>query len=231
MPVASTYALGKAALQSKCAQEENQNHPGYVLADGVRVYRPLTFRENLAARVEDFNTLKDTRGKKRTLQDRLHLFDTSLNSCSSVAYKAGSTLFTIISQDQELLTLPRNFTMPSLRTEYPTHDVSLDSTKGKYNCGLTESDILVHDAWLMAVEGDRVLLREAASITFSLLNQRHTLVNGMGFYVHKSLTLNDEKKALFIGNLYGNSDAVGSYDLDSSRSFLRVAPSPRGRKR
>ena len=225
MPIASTYAQGKAALQSECAQEENQNHPVYVLKDGVRVYRPLTFRENLTARVEDFNTLKDTHGKKRTLQDRLRLFDTYLDSCTSVAYKARSTIFTIIPQDTELITLPSTFTQSYLQAEYPSHAVNLDSTEGKYNCDLTEGQVLDHNAWLMAVEGDRVLLQEVANITFTELEQHHRKESGMRFYVQNNNNPQvDLRKALFVYNLDVSSNADGSSSLYGDGSFLRVAP-------
>lgn|SRR3989338_1658512 len=227
MPIASTYVQGKAALQSACAQEENQNHPVYVLANGTRIYRPLTFRENLTARVEDFNTLKDVRGRKRTLQDRLHIFDTYLDSCTSVAYKAKSTLFTIIPQDTELITLPKNFAQPFLQAEYPSHATTLDSTKGKYNCDLTEGQVLDHDAWLVAVEGDRVLLQEVANITFTESERRYGKETNMGFYVQNNPPV-DVRRALFVRYLGNYSSANGVNSLSNCGSFLRVAPSQKG---
>lgn len=230
MPFTSTYVGGKNFLQEICTKEENQNHPLYVLVDGSRMYRPLTFRENLAARVEDFNTLKDADGKKRTLQERLRLFDRHLDSCTSIVYKARSKLFTIISQDKELILIPEeDFTQSSLPVQYPLHASDLDSTKGRYNHPLTEQQVLNHDAWLMAIEGDQVLLREAAKITFIEL-KRHEEETGMGFYIQNNSPKN-LRRALFVNNLDGNSSASGDSSLNGNGSFLRVAPTPRANKK
>ena len=223
MPIAPTYAQGKAALDKACREENSMVHPVYFLPDGSRIYRSLTFRENLQAQVEDFHTLKDRNGKRRSLDSRTQLFTQWHNSCTSVTYKGGTTEFTIISLDEQLLSLPEDFSEPSLRAAYPVSPpVRLDSTKGKYNHTLTMPEVIDHEGWLAAVEGDQYLLRGYSGIIFSLLLQKYGRETGMGFYVHQN-PREDMRRALFVGNLDVISNAGGNNGLNSSGSFLRVA--------
>lgn len=224
LPEASTYVQGKVALDEACRQEVSTAHPIYILPDHSLVYRPLTMRENFQAQVDDFWTLKDSHGKKRTLDDRLQLFTTpGVDSCTSVAYKGGTTKFTIIPLDEALIALPANFSSLDLNIVYPTSaSMSLNILEGKYNSHLTPGDVLDHEGWLAAVEGDQYLLRERVKITFSMLRERYGKQTGMGFYLQKSPS-QDMRRALFVDNLDRDSSANGRNDLNNRGSFLRVA--------
>lgn len=223
MPVASTYASGKAALDKACRKESSTVHPLYILPDGSRRYRPLTMRENFQAQVEDFWTLKNQNGKKRTLDDRLRLFtDSWTDSCTSIAYKGGTSEFTIIPHDEALITLPANFTEQFLAIAYPAFpSMRLNSSNGKYNWYLTKQDVLDHEGWLTAIEGDQYTLRERVNITFSMLKEKYGREVGMSFHVGSSLQ-QDMRRALFVRSLSNNSDASGSGNLNYGGSFLRV---------
>jgi len=75
MPTQSTYGEGVHALQNSYAGKETEvpSHLWYE-CDGQKIVRPLSFKENLQARVDDFETLKNKNGNIRTINDRLRLF-------------------------------------------------------------------------------------------------------------------------------------------------------------
>ena len=74
MPRTDTYALGVQALQQACIQENNQNHPQFLLPNGSKVYRPFTFKETIEARVNDYESRKPA-------LERLTLFNNWKASC------------------------------------------------------------------------------------------------------------------------------------------------------
>ncbi|MBI5002685.1 J domain-containing protein, partial [Candidatus Woesearchaeota archaeon] len=96
MNIAPTYARGVHALHTACVAENNLNHPKYICPDGSSIYRPLTFKEGIVARLREFNTLHNPDGSARSLDDRLVLFSRWNDSCTGIAKKAGTTKFKII---------------------------------------------------------------------------------------------------------------------------------------
>ena len=63
MPKTNTYALGVQALRDAYSQGKSPNHPVY---NGENMVRPLTFRENILARVEDYKGILDNgKGKDK----------------------------------------------------------------------------------------------------------------------------------------------------------------------
>ena len=144
MPSARTYALGVEELRQ------------------ASVKRPFTFKENLQARVEAYES-----GDYR-------LFETWLNSCTGIVYKAGTTRFKIIPSCAELIGINKDFSHSFLPVEYDTiAGVELDSSKGKYNHLLTKAEVLEHPAWLASVEGDRTLLSAYTDIVFKAYASKH----------------------------------------------------------
>ena len=87
MDQTKTYALGVEALRQSHARGECPAQPLYV--DGGRsIVRPLTLKENIEARVNDYERMKPG-------DERLRLFNRWNDSCTGVAYKAGTTKFKI----------------------------------------------------------------------------------------------------------------------------------------
>ena len=213
MPHTGKYALGVHALQDACSKDPTSTHPQSTLPDGSRIYRPLTFKENVEALVNEYE-------RPRSTDERLRLFQRWNDSCTGVAYKAGSTRFKIIPESVELITIDKEFNQGFLPVVYDgIPGIELDSSTGKYNTLLTKDEVLSHPAWLAAVGGDAALLRTYRDIVFA---EKAGSTRLMRFWVPQN-TPTDELRALFVSNLNFNSDADGNNYLNSSGSFLRVA--------
>lgn len=213
MPKTNRYAQGVHALQQACQAEGNQIHPKFTRTQSG-IYRPLTFKENLQARVEDYESRPSDDDK------RLRLFNMWLDSCCGVAYKGRSTKFKLIPICEELVTIDQDFNDPSLAINYRrANGVELDKSKGNYNTALTKQEVLEHPAWLAAVEGDKALLKTYSDIIFA---ERGT-DRAMWFWVLDKPD-NDQLRALFVLNIGNSSYAYGDNNLDNDGSFLRVAP-------
>ncbi|MDP3990188.1 MAG: hypothetical protein Q8Q01_03205 [archaeon] len=210
MPKTATYALGAQALRDSYARGECPTHPLF-----TNVVRPLTFRENLEARVNDY---ENNRGKK----ERLRLFNKWLDSCTGIAYKKGTDKFKIIPISPDLVTIPRDFNNHFIQVDYDgLAGTELDRSGGKYNQLLTTDEVLAHPAWRVAVEGDIALLRTYRDIVFA---EKKSLNKLMRFWLHDDPN-KDQLRALFVNDLDYGSSAGGSNDLGDGGSFLRVAPS------
>ena len=178
------------------------------------VVRPNTLKENIEARVIDYNT-----------NQSLGLFDNWFDSCTGVAYQKKSTKFKIIPECEQLINIDKNFNDYFLPINFSDlkDGKLLDSSKGKYNSLLGEAEVSNHPGWLAAVEEDKHLLKEYAEIVFSKLKEKYSTDKGMGFYVRKE-TDQDQLRALFVGNLIIDSLAYGINDLNNCGSFLRSSP-------
>lgn len=224
MPVRATYVLGVHALQRACERDHSTVHPQFTLDDGSQIYRPLTFRENIEARVQDYETLHTLHGRKRTLQERLRLFNHWQDSCTGIATKAESTKFKIIPICKELITIPKDFEGGYVSTPYrKLEPAELDIKKGRYRQPLTKAQVLELPGWQAAVEHDTSLLSAFTAIIFAELKRLYQRDTGMGFYVEQN-TKEDKLRALLVYYLGGYSGAGGDYDLNDRGSFLRGSP-------
>ena len=213
MSQTDTYAGGVHNLREACQSENNQAHPKFTRTQGG-IYRPLTFKENLQARVEDYESHPSDDDK------RLRLFNMWLDSCCGVAYKSKSTKFKLVPICEELITIDQDFDDPSLAINYRrANGIKLDKNKGRYNTALTKQEVLDHPAWLAAVEGDRALLKTYSDIVFA---EKDT-DRAMWFWVLDKPD-NDQLRALFVNMIGSNSSAYGGNNLRNNGSFLRVAP-------
>ncbi|MDP3734319.1 MAG: hypothetical protein Q8R37_03750 [Nanoarchaeota archaeon] len=219
MPQVDTYAQGVHQLRQHCKQETSITHPTFTGADGTTIYRPLTFKENILARVEDFYTLYDENRDKRSMEDRLRLFNTWLNSCTGIAYKANSSKFKIIPQCEQLITIDEDFNKHFLPIDYNSLDgIELDDGR-EYNELLQPTAVLNHPGWLNAVGNDTALLREYVSLTFAQWKQQYQRDSGMRFWICRNLA-EDQLQALFVDSLNSGSSADGNDDLSSSGRCL-----------
>ena len=226
MDQADTYAKGAYNLQKACQKRTDSPHPTFTQPDGSLIYRPLTFKENIQARVIDYNTLKDEEGNERDLEDRLRFFNHWIDSCTGMAYKAGTTKFKVVPVCKELITIKKGFNEEFLPIEYDSIvGVELDTSDGKYDASLTKKEVMNHKAWLAAVDEDKTLLKEYRNIVFEQLKAKHGSDIGMGFYFADVGEEDDELRALYVYNLNNNSIAFGYNNLNNFGSFLLVAPS------
>ena len=226
MPQTGTYGLGVDALREACKNDPASAHPQFTLPDGSNVYRPLTFRENLEARVKDYETLRHSDGRAKTAEERQALFLEWLDSCTGMAYQAKTTKFKVIPTCSPLITIDKANKDAFLAVPYAAHTsgVELDfSARGvKYNTLLTQSKVQAHPAWRAAVEDDVPLLHTYSAIVFSLLKQKFNRDTGMEFYVCQNPDT-DELRALIVISLVNYSNAIGYDVLNVRGSSLRVA--------
>ena len=216
----STYARGVEALRGAATS----SHPTYVPAEGGSIIRPLTFKENIRALVDNYEKTHDAEGRERSMAKRTFLMTGRWkDSCTAVGHKQKSTTFKVVPQSPHLIAISPDFADPFIKARYSLlSGEELDSAKGIYNTPLTKAQTMVHPGWLAAMKGDATLLRTYANIVFAELKTRYRRDTGMGFYVRQN-TDKDELRALYVDNLTDYSDAGGSNYLNLHGSFLRVA--------
>ncbi len=224
MPTQSTYAKGVHALRNSYVGKEAEV-PSYLWyeCNDQKIVRPLTFRENLQARVDDFETLKNKDGSIKTINDRLRLFTISLDSCMGVAYSSkNEDDFMIIPVCRELITIPKDFRDQYMQINYANlqgKGISLKRSQVKYNTSLSESEVITHPAWIASVEGDISLLCTYASIVFRHLSRGEG--KAMGFCLRNEIS-EDQLRSLFVYNGDNTSIANGNINLYNYIIFLRA---------
>lgn len=202
-----TYGKALAALREAYARGEAGLQPQFVKDDGSSVIRPLTFEETIDSIVNAYES-----GNTELLA---HWNDT----CTGIAYKAGTTEFKIIPVSQELILLHQDFSQLFVTADYGSQQgTELDKNKGKYNVPLTKTEVLEHDGWLEAVR-DKSLLKAFRDIVFA---ERKTNV-AMGFYVRGN-PQQDQLRALAVYYLDSSSGAYGRLNLVDDARFVRVSP-------
>ena len=205
MPITSTYVLGVHALQEKCVSENNVHQPKIVIAGG-ELYRPNTFLENILARMDDYETLTNPDGSDRSLEDRKRFFDTWLDSCCGVAYRAGTTKFKLNLQCPELIGIDKGFNGSYLSVNYATFSgVELDSSSPNF----------VRDGWMTLLEG-------RTDVYDAYLAMLKSIIGGdviPKFWLRQN-SATDELRAVYVHVLDNDCDAYGSYDLYGGGRFL-----------
>ena len=216
MPQKETYAEGVHALVEQCNAEGNDNHPKFILSDGGSVYRPLTFKEDVEARVNRYESISG--------DERLEFFNTWLDSCCAIVYKANSPKFKLVLQSPDLIGLPEDFSRSFKEVTYSQiqNSIELDrNSRGvKYRALLTKAKVLVHPAWLAALENDKALLKNYTDIVFA----EKGASEAMGFWLLENTPQEDQLWALYISDISSNSDAVGNDDFNDFGRFLRCSP-------
>jgi len=149
------YGSVKALLAGVCAKDGG-SHP---FVGGLA--RPLTFKETVQARLDQYEQYK---GKD------LSLWTSSLDSCSAIAYKANSTKFKIIPVSDKLLDLEHSRdSFVSVRYDDLPGD-ELDTEDDDYSEFLTFDQVVKHKGWLAVMENDGKLLRRYAEVAFAKLD-------------------------------------------------------------
>ncbi|MEK6939915.1 MAG: hypothetical protein AABX31_04255 [Nanoarchaeota archaeon] len=213
MAKTSTYAQGVHALQNGCKAAANSVHPQCTLDDGNKIYRPLTFKENIGARVHDYESNKDS-------EERLRLFQRWNNSCTAIAYQKGTAKFKVVPISQELIFIPEDFNQSYMKIKYDDiEEPELEQYTAIYNEALTPAQVETHPAWLAAVEGDVHLLKTYRDIVVA---ERKTKT-AMAFGIQTEIS-EDYLRTLFVSDLDSNSNAGGLDLKNYGGSFLRVVP-------
>ncbi len=198
MPSTSTYALGVEALRKLG-------------------HKPFTFKENILARVEAFES-----GDYR-------LFNRWLDSCTGIVYKADTEKFKIVPNCAELCRIPAGFLEKFMPVEYAKIEgIELDSsTNARYNTSLRKKEIVEHPAWLAAVEEDKYLLKKYRDIVLKVYAVKRGETNHLMSFSLGGHPPTDELRSLFVNYIAHKSDAGCKYSmgrndyLDVNGSFIR----------
>lgn len=222
----STYANAVHQLQANYQAGECPAQPTIEVA-GTQVVRAFTIKENLEARLNDFNTVQNPDGSARSWADRVQLFTKYHDSCSGVGYQGGTTKFKIIPICAELITIARGFNNFFLTAPYASlPGIELDTGRGKYNQLLSKREVLDHGGWRAVAEDDISLLTGYCDAVWSILavdNNGTEPENAMSFWVRSGVTTN-ELRVLCILSIDNNSSVNGSYYLSSDARLLQVTP-------
>jgi hypothetical protein len=212
---ANNYGLALQILRAVLPQG-NAFHP---LVSGLP--RPLTIKETLQSRIEDFNTSHNPDGTERSIEDRKRLFLTYFDTCTGIHYNPSTDKFMIIPRCDRLITLPDSFSNLFVDVPFGTlSGIELDRTKSKYDSFLTKHEVLQHKGWLALFEDDSTLLGAYADIVFSLKEG-----NLMRFMLRpKTSVTSPELHAVCIYDI-DNSSYAGGYILNYLMCFLLKSPS------
>jgi len=233
MPETRTYSIGTNTLQKKCTRANNQNHPQFMLPERGKVYRPLTFKENCLAQLHEFNTLTNSNGSQRTLEQRMEfLIQPFIDSCCGIAYPGkgrNSSKFKLILQSPELIGLEKNFDQEFISVDYAQLACTreLDRKRSDYGVNLNPREIDSHEGWLTLFEDDRTTLRNYRKMVEEALALRNPGVQRgafMAFPLLDALT-DDQLRAVSIYTVDCRS-SINSYDdLNSWGRFILRKPS------
>jgi len=215
---AKPYSQAVHKLQVALKTSPSSVHPLFNLSATQKVYRPLTFKENIEARINDFETKTNPDGSPRSNDDLKKLFLVYLDSCTGIAYKAESTRFKIDPECKTLITINNSFNQAFHPIDYSTFNgVELDSSKDVYNSLLSKSKFLDHEGYRLLYSDDKKLMNTYWDIVHSLKSQD----NLMSFWV-KQNTSTDELRALYVNNINNNSNANGNNNLNNNARFLLI---------
>ena len=215
----NTYANAVHELRDSLRSNPSQAHPIFISSNGA-IFRPLTYKENIEARINDFETKKNPDDTLRTADELQKLFKVYLDSCTGIAYKAGTTKFKINPICSELITIDKAFNETFKPIDYNSFQgVELDSADDVYNSLLTKTQFLNHKGYKALYDSDANLMNAYWNIIHSLTSQDEL----MGLRVRQN-TKKDELRALCGSSIGGDSGASGGSSLSNGARFLRVAP-------
>lgn len=208
------YAFGIHALR----YDANILQPSIQIF-GDEIPRPLSLKENIEARVNDYEKLTNPDGSKRRRKERLKLFKKSLDSCTGIAYKSDSTKFKIIPVCKELMLIDEDYDGSFLEADYDCLEgFELDSGKSKYNEMLTKNEIQEHPAWRAAVEDDLALLKAYTNVIYKMKKERELLC----FWVEDHKPNYHELKEMAITSSAGRSGIDGVTDFICNAYFVQI---------
>ena len=216
----NTYAKTVHKLQKVLSDNLNDIHPVFAKIINSKIYRSLTFKENIEARVNDYETLTGSEGN-RSYEERTKLFNTYLHSCTGFAYNAGTTKFKINPLCEDLIIIDEGFNDEFKTINYDSFNgLEFDSSKDIYNSRLKKQQFLDHEAYRFLYNDDKTLMENYWNIVYTLAKS----TNLMSLWVKRN-TSKDELRALCVDDLDGYYDADGLSDLNLYARFLLVAPS------
>jgi hypothetical protein len=207
----STYARAIQSLRQSYANGECDGQP-FIKEAGKKIAIPLTFKQTIEARVNDYNS------NHPSFKERLMLFNVCLSSCSGVAYKANSDKFKVIPVCKQLIEIPYDFSQEEMDINYKSlQGPELDRGKAEDGKPLTKSEVLEHPALLAAVEDNKKLLKAYADIVFAETRTNEL----MGFYL-RSKSDKETLRTIKVHDLGNYSNTNGNGILCYYAHFVRL---------
>lgn len=220
---AGNYFVALEQLRTDSAADQNSLQPTVTIA-GRTYVRPLTVKEILQFRLEDYNTLTNPNGSIRTEEERKRLLNQWFFTCSGIAYSTDGK-FKLSREAPQLITMNSIPTSAHLPVDYSAlnqnntwQEFARNQRRVKYNAGLTEEEAVAHPMWQFLAEGDTTLIRETHQLNCSLYN-RSTAMYAWLLGTPEQVQL----RALALSYYYDSSSLNGLNLLNDSSSFLQVA--------
>ena len=214
----NTYVEAVHALQSQLDAHPSAAHPKF--HDGQNeLYRPLTFKENIEAKLESFEPI--TRPDRTIVADDEHnaLFASDLSSCTGIAYNVGTTRFKIKNVCLDLIAFKQSDEC-YVPVDYDSFDgVELDLSESIYNAPLTRKQFLNHKAYRVLFDDNSELMKAYWNITL-LMSAKPLLLQ----FSAMTLVSRDQLLELVIDNRNNDSGASGCCDLSTPTPFVRIDP-------
>ncbi len=217
-----TYGQAMGVLRQDYAADRIPNHPTYQMPNGAKAIRALTMKETALAKMNNYETLKDTNGSTRSDEERIALFKTWSFTSTGIAYKKKSAKCKIMPVSENLATIAEDYKQEYIPIEYSNmNGAEIDTSTGKYNQHLTLNEVLKNAGWIESFEQDQKTLSDYANLTFKLLNNPE---QAMGFWIIPNPDEN-HLRALALGSLVADGGgADGNLTLNSNARFVRVNP-------
>ncbi len=192
--------------------------------------KALTIKQIIEERINDFETLLNKDGSKRTIKQRLQLFNLDFSSCSGIAYKKGEYKAKIIPCCKELVQIDKNRNNKYVEIDYDKiHGFEINiSDTSSVNIYLTKDEIKRNLGWqaifdyewrLLEKYFDIVSQQDSPEITYlDLLNS----IMAICTYDpnHEILSKSDILIPLSLYNIDSKSVLYGKKTLDKKTRFL-----------
>lgn len=208
------YGRALANLRSLCVADELEGRieaPLHSFHDGL--YRPLTFLETWQTRIREYHA--------ESFQG-LPLWSWS-DTCTGIYYQKETQKFKLAAIAEELLDVAPDFNKPFIEVDYDSvPGREFDPKNAIYNQPLTREQVLDHEAWNAAFEGNYRALEEASELVFEVIG-RINRDTAMAFFLAKKL----DQDGLFVLNLDSPMNyysIFGAGCLNVGARLIRVRP-------
>ena len=167
---------------------------------------PFTIKENIITRLKDKS-----------------LFNSWLNSCTAIVYKANSDEFLLVPKCKLLINIDENFNQSSIilsdeeysKLKKEKGTIVFDRKKVKCDELLTKEEVKKHPVWLALCENDKKLLSDYVEYYFKEFSKD----KAMAFWVQNKSGKNELRSVVLnIGNW--DSSASGNCGLDDYSRFV-----------
>ena len=219
----NNYSAALEQLRTDSAGDRNSLQPSATIG-GRNYVRPLTVKEIMQFRLENYNTITNPNGTPRTEAEREQLLTKRFFTCSGIAYSTDGR-FKLSREAPQLITMDSIPRATYLSVDYAALNQNnnwqefVRAQSGvKYNTALTEEEAVNHPMWQFLAEENTPLLRETHQLNCSLYN-RSTVMYAWLLDTPRQGQL----RALALLNFNNLSILNGSNLLVNNSSFLRVA--------